>query len=154
MGISRTILSSTFVFLLAVSQITFAATDEVRFDYEKVTGIGQEEGVCRRDPSDVIKVGDTWYVWYSKVTSDAPMYPSGYHATVWYATSTDEGHTWTERGEAVGGGKWNARGVARLVGRRGSQVVLLHRKGQHRLSHRHLAGAAVGLRRREIQSAV
>jgi len=35
----------------------------------------------RRDPSDVIKVGDLFYVWYSK-GKIAP----GYDATVWYAT--------------------------------------------------------------------
>ena len=29
-------------------------------------GIGAETGVMRRDPSDVIKVGDLYYVWYSK----------------------------------------------------------------------------------------
>jgi len=30
--------------------------------------IPYEQGVTRRDPSDVIKVGDTYYLWYSKVT--------------------------------------------------------------------------------------
>jgi len=74
----------------------------VTFTHTDVTGIGREPGVCRRDPSDVIRVGDAWYVWYSRTTRDRPLYPSGYHATVWYATSRDEGRHWTERGEAVG----------------------------------------------------
>lgn len=65
-------------------------------------GLGSEEGVCRRDPSDVIRVGDTYYVWYSKVTEGSALYPSGYFATIWYATSTDEGQHWQERGEAIG----------------------------------------------------
>ncbi|MFH1568882.1 MAG: family 43 glycosylhydrolase [Gemmatimonadota bacterium] len=58
-----------------------------------------EEGVTRRDPSPVIRVGDTWYVWYSRTTHG----PDGYSATVWCATSPD-GRAWTERGEALGRG--------------------------------------------------
>ncbi|MDQ8208238.1 family 43 glycosylhydrolase [Coraliomargarita sp. SDUM461003] len=60
-----------------------------------VTGIGEEAGVMRRDPSDVIKVHDQYYVWYSK----GPI-PTGYDATVWYATSPD-GLEWTEQGMAL-----------------------------------------------------
>jgi len=71
---------------------------------QPIGGIGREAGVCRRDPSDVIRVGDTYYVWYSKVAKGAPLYPSGYFATIWYATSKDEGRHWTEQGEAVGKG--------------------------------------------------
>jgi len=61
--------------------------------------LGPEEGVTRRDPSPVIRVGDLHYVWYSRTESS----PDGYSATVWWATSAD-GHTWTEQGEAVGCG--------------------------------------------------
>ncbi|MFO7973897.1 MAG: xylosidase, partial [Candidatus Hydrogenedentota bacterium] len=43
------------------------------------------------------------YVWYTKVVESVPLYPSGYNGTVWYAVSTDEGHTWQERREALGG---------------------------------------------------
>lgn len=81
------------------------------FAFTEITGIGFEKGVTRRDPSDVIKVSDTCYVWYSKVTHadlperDAALAPSGYVATVWYAASTDNGYTWEERGEALGVGK-------------------------------------------------
>jgi hypothetical protein len=62
----------------------------------------------RRDPSDVIKVGDHYYVWYSKGTIGP-----GYDATVWYATSTD-GHTWTEKGMALAKGEpggWDGASV-------------------------------------------
>jgi len=38
----------------------------VSFPKSTMTGIGEEEGVMRRDPSDVIKVGDLFYVWYTK----------------------------------------------------------------------------------------
>lgn len=61
----------------------------------ELQGIGVEKGVMRRDPSDVIKVGGLYYVWYSK----GKISP-GYDATVWYATSLD-GHEWTEKGMAL-----------------------------------------------------
>ena len=76
--------------------------------YSPALGIGAEQGVMRRDPSDIIKVGDLYYVWYSK----GPK-PSGYDATVWYATSPD-GHTWSERGMALpkgSDGNWDEASV-------------------------------------------
>ena len=76
--------------------------------YTDLSGIGQEKGVMRRDPSDVIKVGDLYYVWYSK----GKISP-GYDATVWYATSTS-GVDWTEKGMALGKGKrgtWEGESV-------------------------------------------
>ena len=92
--------------LVVASQVAVGEAEVVaRFRFQDVAGVGHEPGVCRRDPSDVIKVGSTWYVWYSKVTRDQPLYPSGYKATVWYATSTDAGRTWVEHGEAVGIGE-------------------------------------------------
>jgi beta-xylosidase len=63
--------------------------------HSELTGIGSEKGVMRRDPSDVIKVGDLYYVWYSKGTISP-----GYDATVWYATSTN-GVDWTEQGMSL-----------------------------------------------------
>jgi len=85
------------------------------FKYRPAEGLGQEKGVCRRDPSDVINVDGTYFVWYSKVRKEPGIYryPSGYSATVWYATSPD-GIQWTERGEALGkGGRgaWDEEGV-------------------------------------------
>jgi len=68
------------------------------FKYDEVAGIGHEPRCTRRDPSDVIKVGDTWYVWYTKVYGRSP----GYWGSIWYATSSDEGFTWQEKGEALG----------------------------------------------------
>lgn len=67
--------------------------------YSAATGIGAEKGVMRRDPSDVIKVKDLFYVWYSK----GKISP-GYDATVWCATSPD-GRKWTEKGMALDKGK-------------------------------------------------
>jgi hypothetical protein len=68
------------------------------FKYDEVTGIGHEAGLTRRDPSDIIKVGNTCYVYYTKIYGRAP----GYWGTVWYATSIDEGYTWEEQGEILG----------------------------------------------------
>lgn len=63
--------------------------------YSEAKGIGAEKNVMRRDPSDVVKVGDQFFVWYSK----GPQ-PSGYDATIWYATSTD-GREWNEQAMAI-----------------------------------------------------
>lgn len=75
------------------------STATVTFTRTALSGIGVEDGVMRRDPSDVIKVGKQYYVWYSKGTISP-----GYDATVWYATSED-GVAWTEKGEALAKGK-------------------------------------------------
>ena len=72
-------------------------TPNVEFTYSPA--IPYEPGVTRRDPSPIIRVGDVYYVWYSRTTESA----GGYTALVWHATSPD-GRTWTERGEAVGKG--------------------------------------------------
>lgn len=76
----------------------------IQFQFEKVSGVGYEKGCTRRDPSDVIKVGDTYYVYYTKVYGRAP----GYWGTVWCAFSRDEGYNWTELGEVVGLGNKNS----------------------------------------------
>lgn len=73
--------------------------DVVTVTHSELKGIGAEKDVMRRDPSDVIKVGDFFYVWYSKGTISP-----GYDATLWYATSKD-GVDWTEKGEALGKGE-------------------------------------------------
>ena len=77
-------------------------TEVVNFTYQDITGIGKDAVYNRRDNSDIIKVGDTYYIWYSRM--DSPITP-GYWATIWYATSKDEGHTWQEQGMALDLGK-------------------------------------------------
>lgn len=81
---------------------------KVRAVYSEAKGIGAEKGVMRRDPSDIIKVGDLFYVWYSK-----GHLSHGYDATIYYATSPD-GRSWTEQGEALARGKvgsWDEQSV-------------------------------------------
>ncbi|MDN5215212.1 glycosyl hydrolase [Fulvivirgaceae bacterium BMA12] len=68
-----------------------------------------EEGVTRRDPSDVISVNGTYYVYYSRATGETHGFGTGDpekkvfpwdKTEVWYATSKD-GWTWDEQGLAV-----------------------------------------------------
>ena len=104
MKIFYTILLLSLSFTLVKTQNTSDIKKDfqkVQFKYDKVSGIGHEKGCTRRDPSDVIKVGDTYYVYYTKVYGRAP----GYWGTLWYATSTDEGYSWKEQGEVLGLGK-------------------------------------------------
>jgi len=90
---------SSFFSLIACTPEVPKSNELVTFSQTELSGIGQEDGVMRRDPSDVIKVGDSYYVWYSK----GPIFP-GYDATVWYATSTD-GINWQEKEMAVDKGQ-------------------------------------------------
>ena len=39
---------------------------KVEVTYSEAQGIGVEKDVMRRDPSDIIKVDSTYYVWYTK----------------------------------------------------------------------------------------
>jgi len=75
-----------------------------------------EEGVIRRDPSAVILVGDTYYVWYTKGEGKTYGFGTGDPSKkvfpwdlteVWYATSKDGWH-WIEQGLAVGRGPQGA----------------------------------------------
>jgi predicted GH43/DUF377 family glycosyl hydrolase len=78
------------------------------FRFSPAEGLGPREAVMRRDPSDVIKVEELFYVWYSR----GPQ-AHGYNATVWYATSPD-GRQWTEKGEALARGpqgSWDEQSV-------------------------------------------
>ncbi|SDR65401.1 Glycosyl hydrolases family 43 [Polaribacter sp. KT25b] len=72
---------------------------KISFSYSEVKGIGKDTVYNRRDPSDIIKVGNKYYIWYTRM--DKPV-RSGYWGTIWYATSEDEGHTWQEQGLALG----------------------------------------------------
>ncbi|XMO85389.1 family 43 glycosylhydrolase [Algibacter sp. AS12] len=82
-----------------LSEDIVTAMEPIKFSYQEITGIGKDALYNRRDNSDIIKIGDTYYIWYSRM--DSPI-TSGYWATIWYATSTDKGHTWKEQGMALG----------------------------------------------------
>jgi len=81
------------------------------FRYSRVGGIGKQAGVTRRDPSKIIKVGDTYYVWYTRrqtakrwlgvacASETRPAWDWDM-ADIWYAASQD-GFNWKERGPAV-----------------------------------------------------
>ncbi len=81
------------------------------FRYTPVKGLATPTGVSRRDPTKVIRVNGTYYVWYTR--RDTGCDPVGQQdatdsvpatdwdlADIWYATSTD-GITWQEQGLAV-----------------------------------------------------
>lgn len=72
---------------------------KLEFTYTTLLGIGHERGCTRRDPSDVIVIDGTYYVYYTKVIGRAP----GYWGTIWCAKSPD-GSTWDEVGEILGKG--------------------------------------------------
>jgi len=72
-------------------------------------GIGHDPRLDRQDPSNVIHVGDRYYVWYTQRKHGVHPYAS----TVFYATSKDGIH-WEDRGEALGKGPkgaWDSFGV-------------------------------------------
>jgi len=74
-----------------------------------LTGIGYDPNLDRQDPSNVIKVGDTFYAWYTQRPHDVHAYAS----TVYYAASTD-GLNWQDRGQAIdrgAAGEWDSFGV-------------------------------------------
>lgn len=71
-----------------------------------------EEGVIRRDPTAVLLVGDTYYVWYTKGSGKTHGFGTGDPSKkvfpwdlteVWCATSKD-GWDWKEQGLAVARG--------------------------------------------------
>ena len=68
-----------------------------RFRYSPVNGIGYDPAVHRRDPSSIIKVDDTYFIWYTHCTDTKSQW---LNADLHYATSKD-GVNWTEHGPAV-----------------------------------------------------
>ncbi|HUZ46673.1 MAG TPA: family 43 glycosylhydrolase [Terriglobia bacterium] len=108
-------MKTTLALLFLLSGFGFAAGNPfvTTITYSPAVGLGLERGVGRRDPSDVIKVGSTYYLWYTKILTGEQGYPAGYPGTIWYATSQDGRH-WKEQGEAVGRGQrgaWDEHGV-------------------------------------------
>ena len=78
--------------------------------------LAYEEGVVRRDPSAILKIGDTYYVWYSKSYGPTQGFAGDIEndkvfpwdrCDIWYATSKD-GITWKEEGVAVKRGEKGA----------------------------------------------
>ena len=93
------------------------------FKYSRISGIGKEKGVTRRDPTTVLRIDGTYFVWYTRrktdkdrnirnmppfqeQTWDSPVYDWDL-AEIWYATSSD-GFDWQEQGVAVSRGPRDA----------------------------------------------
>lgn len=105
--------------LLSVNQIGAQQLNKIVSTVAQ--GIEPEETIMRRDPSDIIKVDDTYYVWYSKrlLKDGVNLFPgdfsarNGYSAEVWYATSKD-GHNWEEKSVCIKKGnkkEWDEQSV-------------------------------------------
>ncbi len=99
---------SVLRFLFPAVLVTTLSHAADAFTYVDLPGLEPSTTVMRRDPSDVIKVGDQYFLWY---TRGAVFH--GYDSTIWYATSKD-GRSWEERGEALargGPGTWDEQSV-------------------------------------------
>jgi hypothetical protein len=82
-----------------------------------------EPGVMRRDPSDIIHIGNKYYVWYTKIFEGQVGYPGGWSGSVWYATSLD-GYKWTEQHLVISAGPeeaWDGNGAY-------TPNILVHRR--------------------------
>ena len=107
---SKRLLTCCFLGFFALVAAAQAQTDSEIVTYGALKGLERDpDGFVRRDNSDIIKVGDLYYVWYSKMNQrQEPTISS-----IWYATSPD-GHTWTEKGQCLDTGKsgaWDDRYV-------------------------------------------
>ena len=75
----------------------------------ELAGIGYEPALDRQDPSNVIKVGELYHVWYTQRRAGTHPYAS----TIYCATSVD-GFSWVNRGQALDRGPpgaWDSFGV-------------------------------------------
>ncbi len=81
------------------------------FKYSRISGVGKDKNVSRRDPTKIIKEDGLYYVWYTRrETISEPVGMDNCSdvlpavdwdlAEIWYATSTD-GFDWQEQGVAV-----------------------------------------------------
>ena len=99
------------------------------FKYSRISGIGKERGVTRRDPSTVLRIDGKYYVWYTRRRTindrdhlnkpphraqswDTPVFDWDL-AEIWYATS-DDGFQLGRTGR--GGAAWSARRLRRALG--------------------------------------
>jgi beta-xylosidase len=99
---------STLAAMMIFGSMAMAQVSGGMFKTSPAENLGPDTEIMRRDPSDIIKVGDLYYLWYTK-----GAFAHGYDATIWYATSSD-GKTWTEKSEALARGpkdSWDEQSV-------------------------------------------
>jgi len=112
-GAKMQLMNKIIVFLLVGMTLSAPAElKEIGVSYSALKGLERDpDGFLRRDNSDIIKVGDLYYVWYSKMNQFIPDTPVT--SNIWYATSPD-GVTWTEKGQCLTtgeAGSWDDRVV-------------------------------------------
>ncbi|MFI3325261.1 MAG: xylosidase [Clostridia bacterium] len=71
----------------------------MKLEYSNLIGLEIDMNMTRRDPSPVVKIDGTYYVYYSKCEAI-----NGYAATIWAASSKD-GETWQEENMVIGKGE-------------------------------------------------
>ena len=92
---------------------TFATNETNPVEFEVSDTFLTSTEYMRRDPSDIIRVNNKYYVWYTRIHKNQPYYPGGWCGSVWYATSED-GRTWEEKGVAIDHGAknvWDGNGA-------------------------------------------
>jgi beta-fructofuranosidase len=103
--------SASVVLAMSLAAASGEIPEELKTPNYRVTkleGIGYDPRFGRQDPSNVIKVGDTYHVYTSKFTGNSP-----YTGVIGHATSTDGIH-WQEQGDALTKGPadaWDNYGV-------------------------------------------
>ncbi len=88
---------------MALALATSLQASEPRVVVRRMPAVGleREVGISRRDPSEILHIGKLHYVFYTHSRAGDLHYPRSYSGNIWYATSEDEGHSWTERGIAL-----------------------------------------------------
>ncbi len=76
-----------------------------RVEISEARGFPRERAVMRHDPSRILKIGDRYYVWYTRyVDTDSEAWDEIWHlpnhTEIWLAVS-DDGRHWTEVGSVL-----------------------------------------------------
>ena len=106
----------TCTLMSSLNAVAQSLLQKQQIDFDKLDLIKPEPFIVRRDPSDVIKVGDYHYVYYTKMVLQEVQkrtqelgvrstWPEGYHGNIYVAVSKDNGYNWYEVGLVIKQGK-------------------------------------------------
>ena len=76
---------------------------EARFTVRDVSGIGRDPVTVYQDPSNIMQIGDRYYVWYTRYPHDESWmttWRTSNCTKIWLATSAD-GVSWLEHGQVL-----------------------------------------------------
>ena len=80
-----------------------AELSEARFTVRDVSGIGRDPVNVYQDPSNIMQIGDRYYVWYTRYPHDESWmttWRTSNCTKIWLATSAD-GVSWLEHGQVL-----------------------------------------------------